>query len=272
VLTACVLVVGVLGAARFAGCSDQHGARSLADDDHTVEIVATYPHDPGAFTQGLLWHDGFFYESTGLYGESRLRRVEPTTGRVLAETRLADRYFGEGLALLDRRLYQLTWRAGIGFIYDLDSLNEVGRFEYRGEGWGLTSDGELLILSDGSEVLRFLEPTSRNVVREVVVSENGRPVRGLNELEHVDGEIYANVWRTTSIVRIDSQSGQVRGRIELASLLPASKPRAAGDVANGIAWDPGARRLFVTGKRWPTLFEVRLIVQPKATKHPSGSD
>jgi glutamine cyclotransferase len=222
------------------------------------EVVRTFPHDPTAFTQGLVIRDGVLLESTGR-APSSIRRVRLEDGVVLQKHELAPEYFGEGLTEIDGRLVTLTWNNGVGFVWNASDLSPVSRFAYAGEGWGLTHDGSRLILSDGSPNLRFLDPATFAETGRVAVTLNGRPVRQLNELEWIDGEVWANVWQTDYIVRIDPASGHVVGIIDLRGLLPAGvvkDPR--DDVLNGIAWDEKNRRLFVTGKNWPSLFEIRL--------------
>ena len=221
-------------------------------------LLESRPHDPGAYTQGLVFHDGVFLESTGLYGQSQLRRVDPATGQVLARTTLAAERFGEGLALLGDRLYQLTWKSQVGYIYDLTSLALVDSFAYAGEGWGLTTDGTNLIMSDGSATLRFLDPATFAVRREVEVRDGRSPLTRLNELEYVNGEVYANVYQSTWIVRIDPDSGQVRQWLDLASLVPKDKRGSTEDVLNGIAHDPATGTLYLTGKRWPQMHSIRV--------------
>jgi len=228
---------------------------------YTYRVVNVFPHDPSAFTQGLVYLDDVFYEGTGLRGQSTLRRVDPATGQVLQGVRLPDLYFGEGIALLGQRLYQLTWQEGTGLIYDKNSFELLDTWSYPGEGWGLTTDGQRLIMSDGSHELRFLDPeTLAEQGRVAVLDGDGQPVARLNELEWVDGEVWANVWQTDRIARIDPASGRLLGWIDLAGLLP-DEDRAAQrvDVLNGIAYDPATGRLFVTGKWWPKLFEIELI-------------
>lgn len=226
---------------------------------YQIEIVASHPHDSGAFTQGLVYADGVFYESVGRYGESALRRVDPVTGEVLAERRLEDRYFGEGLALVGDRLVQLTWKAGRGFVYDRETLERVGEFRYRGEGWGLAYDGKRLILSDGSDVLRFLDPADFRETGRLAVRHRGRSVPRLNELEYIDGEIWANIWPSDLIARINPDSGEVTGVIE-AGLLREKIPAVyRTEALNGIAHDPATGRIFLTGKWWPRLFEIRPV-------------
>jgi glutamine cyclotransferase len=227
----------------------------------TYRVVNVFAHDPAAFTQGLVYQDGIFYEGTGLRGQSTLRRVDPATGQVLQGIRLPDTYFGEGIAVLGQRLYQLTWQESTGLIYDKDSFELVGTWSYAGEGWGLTTDGQRLIMSDGSHELRFLDPeTLAELGRVAVLDGAGAPVVRLNELEWVDGEVWANVWQTDRIARIDPASGRLLGWIDLTGLLSEADRAGQGvDVLNGIAYDAATGRLFVTGKRWPKLFEIELI-------------
>jgi glutamine cyclotransferase len=224
----------------------------------TYEVVNTYPHDPGAFTQGLVFHQGKLYESTGLNGYSSLRQVELETGRVLRKVDLPSQFFAEGLALLNGRLYQLTWQSQRGFIYDLDSFNMLNTFSYTGEGWGLAHNGRSLIMTDGSSRIRFINPDNFEVQRTVTVQDNRREINYLNELEYIKGEIYANIWQTDRIARIDPESGRVTAWIDLSGLLSPEDRSRGVDVLNGIAYDEAGDRLFVTGKLWPKLFEIRL--------------
>jgi glutamine cyclotransferase len=222
------------------------------------EVVNVYPHDRQAFTQGLVYHDGFLYESTGLNGRSSLRKVELETGAILKIVNLDNIYFGEGLALMDGKAFQLTWLSQIGFVYDQDTFERQSTFSYTGEGWGLTHDGRSLIMSDGSETIRFLDPSTFQVRRTLRVLVGNVPVQRLNELEYIDGEIWANIWLTDRIVRISPESGRVIAWVDLAGLLPLADRSPPVDVLNGIAWDAEGRRLFVTGKLWPKLFEILL--------------
>mgnify|MGYP001026069080 CR=1 FL=1 len=225
---------------------------------YRYEIVRTFPHDPGAFTQGLVFADGYLYEGTGQKGQSTLRRVKLENGEVVQMRRLEDRYFGEGITLVGDSIVQLTWQEKIGFVYDRKSFERKRTFTYEGEGWGLTYDGTRLIMSDGSDTLRFLDPQTFKETGRVQVKDGGRPVPQLNELEFIKGEVFANVWGTDRIVRIAPETGQVTGWIDLKGLL--SPHEAVGvDVLNGIAYDAAADRLFVTGKWWPKLFEIRLV-------------
>ena len=222
------------------------------------EIVRAYPHDPTAFTQGLVFRDGVLLESTGRY-PSTVRRVRLEDGVVLQRRELADDYFGEGLTDFGDRVLTLTWKNGKAFAWDADDLEPAGEYAYEGEGWGLTHDATRLILSDGTPTLRFLDPVTLAETGSVDVTLRGRPVRRINELEWIDGEIFANLWQTDTIIRIDPATGVVTGIIDLGQLMPDRSGLDPTDaVLNGIAWDPVGRRLFVTGKNWPTLFEIRL--------------
>jgi len=233
--------------------------RSQADlPRYSYQVIHTWPHDRGAFTQGLVFLDGELLESTGWNGESSLRRVELESGRVLQQVQLPYNIFAEGLALFGKKLFQLTYQNGKCFVYDVQSFARQQEFTYRGEGWGLTTDGQLLIMSDGSDRLRFIDPDSFALKRIVSVTAAGRPLNQLNELEYVKGQIFANIWQTDLVARIDPTSGMVLGLINFTGLLPPAERVASTDVLNGIAYDPAGDRLFVTGKRWPKLFEVRL--------------
>jgi glutamine cyclotransferase len=205
-----------------------------------------------------VWHDGGFFESTGLLGESTLRRVEWPTGRVLQRVDLPPEVFGEGLARVGDRLVQLTWRSGRGFVYDLATLRLIREFRYEGEGWGLAYDGASLILSDGTNVLTYLDPERFAPTRKLAVTWNGRPVHRLNELEFIEGAVWANVWYTDFIVQIDPESGRVTSFLDLTGLRGREARREPDAVLNGIAYDPATRRLFVGGKLWPMIFEIRV--------------
>lgn len=224
----------------------------------TFEIVATIPHEPTAFTQGLVIHSGQLYESTGQYGESSLRRVELATGRVGKLISLSDAYFGEGITIFGERLYQLTWQNNLALVYDVETLDRVGTYRYDGEGWGLTHDETHLIVSDGSATIRFHDPETFEVVRRLNVQADGKPVGSLNELEYIDGEIWANLWYQERIARISPETGAVLGWIDLSGLYPPSR-RAPEDVLNGIAYDVEADRLYVTGKNWPWLYQIEVV-------------
>lgn len=221
-----------------------------------VEQVRSYPHDSTAFTQGLVWLNGRLYESTGRYEQSSIRLVDLETGRVIQRVPLGRQYFAEGLAAVGDSLYQLTWKEGVAFVWDPATLRQVGQLAYNGEGWGLTSDGRRLVVSDGSSYLTFVDPHTFQVDTTLRVMDGGRPVDQLNELEWVKGEIWANVWHTTRIARIDPATGRVKGWLELSALIPPVTDQEA--VLNGIAYDEAADRLLVTGKLWPRLFEIRV--------------
>ncbi len=224
----------------------------------TYHIVNIYPHDRTAFTQGLQYVDGVLYEGTGLEGQSTIRKVKLETGQVLQQRRVDSRYFGEGIVVWKKSLIQLTYTTGIGFVYDLATFDRLKAFNYTGEGWGLTQDGKRLIMSDGSSSLRFLDPVTLKETGRLQVKDGARPVSNLNELEFVKGEILANVWQTNRIARISPQTGRVTGWVDLSGLLDPHD--AAGvDVLNGIAYDAAGDRLFVTGKLWPKLFEIRIV-------------
>jgi glutaminyl-peptide cyclotransferase len=225
---------------------------------YTYRIVNTYPHDPDAFTQGLLYRDGVLYESTGLNGRSSLRKVRLETGEVLQMQHVSDAHFAEGLTDWDDRLIQLTWRSGVGLLYDRVSFAKKGEFSYQGEGWGLTHDDKRLIMSDGSADLRFLDPTTLREAGRVTVTDRGAPIPNLNELEFVKGEVLANVWQTEEIVIVAPGTGRVTGRIDMRGLLQDVARSRSVDVLNGIAYDASRDRLFVTGKLWPKLFEIAL--------------
>ena len=229
------------------------------DERMTYEVVQVYPHDRGAFTQGLVYLDGDLYESTGLYGQSSLRRVALETGAVLDRIELSPEVFAEGLTYWQETLVQLTWREGTGFVYDRAEFALLGSFSYPTEGWGLTQDGDRLIMSDGTSSLIFLDPETFTPLGSVRVTYQGQEIQRINELEFVRGEVFANVWQTDQIIRIDPDTGQVLGWIDLTDLLPPEARQPDTDVLNGIAYDPGRDRLFVTGKRWPHLYEIRLV-------------
>jgi glutaminyl-peptide cyclotransferase len=231
---------------------------ALADSAPVLgyRVVASYPHDPSAFTQGLIFIDGKLYESTGHYGRSTVRRVDLETGRVEQDIRLAPNLFGEGLMDWHGRLVQLTWREQLGIIYDAKTFERLETFQYPGEGWGLTHDGQHWIMSDGSDELRFLDPETRRIVRRLKVRDGRQPVHWLNELEYIDGAIWANVWRSDRIVRISPISGAVTAVLDLTTLYPAGERVSSEAVMNGIAHDAATNRLFVTGKYWPRLYEI----------------
>lgn len=220
-------------------------------------VVRSYPHDRGAFTQGLAYDGGFFYEGTGLYGRSTLRRVKPDSGKIIKMVSLSSSYFGEGVAIFGNRVMQLTWLSQTGFVYDKGSLKLIGKFSYDYEGWGMTSGNGELIVSDGTDTLHFLNPENFRETKKIRVHDGCLPVTGLNELEYCRGDIYANVWPTNYIVVINPLTGQTKGWLDMTGLLSSSDSRGV-DVLNGIAYDIKGDRLFVTGKLWPKIFEIKL--------------
>jgi glutaminyl-peptide cyclotransferase len=221
-------------------------------------VVAMFPHDPGAFTQGLVFDAGTLFEGTGKYGRSTLRRVDLESGEVLQETALPRELFGEGITVWRDEIVQLSWRAHRGLRYDRATLERVGEFHLPGEGWGITHDGRHWIISDGTDILRFLDPDSATEVRRIKVRDGLRPVTRLNELEYIDGEVWANIWYEDRLVRISPEDGAVLGYVDLSGLWPAERRRATEAVLNGIAYDASAERLFVTGKYWPWLYEIEV--------------
>jgi glutamine cyclotransferase len=228
--------------------------------EYGYAVVHAYPHDASAFTEGLFYLDGFLYESTGLEGHSSIRKERLETGEVVLQRPLAPDYFGEGIVNWKGHLVQLTYQTQIGFVYDLATFKPLDSFHYVGEGWGLTQDGAHILMSDGTQFIRFLDPQTLRETGRIAVTDQGQPVRNINELEWVKGEILANIWQTDQIARIDPKSGHVVGWIDLSGLLPAAERGGDPDaVLNGIAYDARSDRLFVTGKRWPKLFEIRLV-------------
>lgn len=228
----------------------------------SFKIVNIYPHDRTAFTQGLVYDDGYLYESTGLYGRSKINVIDLTDNRIVKSLDMDERYFGEGLTVKDDLLVQLTYRERMGFVYDKQTLKITGEFKYPVEGWGITYDGSHLIMSNGSSRLFYLDPATYRRVRSVEVTENDLPVVNLNELEYIDGLIFANIWRTNDIVQIEPGSGQVTGKIDLGELAERYANDKNVDVLNGIAYDKKDGRLFVTGKLWPEIFEIELVPVP----------
>ncbi|MEP6763400.1 MAG: glutaminyl-peptide cyclotransferase [Gemmatimonadaceae bacterium] len=225
---------------------------------YTYEIVATYPHDTDAYTEGLLIHEGRMFESTGQPGKSFVREVDLKTGASIRQHNIDAKYFGEGIIIFDDKLYELTWKDGIGFIYDWKTFKPLSEFHYEGQGWALTTDGKSLIMSNGSSVIAFRDPATFKVTSAITVTDHDVPVEKLNELEWIKGEIWANVWETDQIARIDPANGHVVGWIDLAGILPAADKKGGEDVLNGIAYDAKNDRIFVTGKNWSKLFEIKL--------------
>ncbi|WP_241527321.1 glutaminyl-peptide cyclotransferase [Sphingomonas turrisvirgatae] len=259
-----VALAGLAGAAPVAsapaGLVQVQAVRPkpAAEPVEPARVIAAYPHDAGAFTQGLFFSDGRLFESTGQHGQSGLREVELKTGRVLREVKLARRYFGEGSTAWGKTIISLTWQHGVAFRWDRDSFRPLGQFSYTGEGWGLTHDASDLIMSDGSAELRFLDPATFAERRRIRVKWQGKPVRQLNELEYVRGEILANIWHSDLIARIDPASGVIKRFIDLSQVTASLKLRDSEAVLNGIAYDAKAGKLYVTGKDWPKLFEIAL--------------
>jgi glutamine cyclotransferase len=254
-IAACI----VLSAAAAQAAVPQYGYR----------VVHIYPHDRTAFTEGLFYLDGFLYESTGLEGRSSIRKERLETGEVLQSRTVPPQYFGEGIVAWKDRLIELTWKSQVGFLYDLSTLAPFAQFQYPGEGWALTRDDHRLIMSDGTSELRFLDPDTLKETGRVRVTDEGRPVDNLNELEYVKGQVFANIWQTDRIARINPASGKVVGWIDLTGLLGDADRSVPVDVLNGIAYDAQHDRLFVTGKLWPKLFEIKLVAKspPAPARH-----
>ena len=248
-----ILLVGLVGIGVWAS------GRDTPPRTYDVHVVKEYPHDPKAYSQGLIFVDGTLYEGTGKYRESTLRRVDLNTGRVQQQIALSNSVFGEGITAWDDTIIQLTWKANVGMVYDRQTFQLRRKFRYSGEGWGITHDGRNLIVSDGTSSLRFIDPKTFRVVRRLTVSSGGNRVRHLNELEFVEGEILANVWYKDYIVRISPSTGEVTGYIDLSRLWPQHQRPDREAVLNGIAYDEVGKRLFVTGKNWPRLYEIRLV-------------
>nr|WP_294557476.1 glutaminyl-peptide cyclotransferase [uncultured Rhodopila sp.] len=255
ITAAAVLIAGI------AAVAASHARAAVPEYGFTV--VKAYPHDPAAFTEGLLFQNGYLYESTGLEGRSSIRKEKLETGKVIREHNLDPKYFGEGIVIWKNKLIGLTYTTGIGFVYDAATFRPLSDFHYKGEGWALTRDSTRLYMSDGTSDLRILDPDTLNQIGSIHVTCDGHPVRNLNELEWVKGEIFANIWKTPLIARIDPATGAVTGLIDASALgvRAASKDRTI-DVLNGIAYDARADRLFVTGKLWPVLFQIKLSPRP----------
>ena len=263
-----MLAAALLASAACSSCDpgNSTGAGNGGQDPvgtprYTYRLLNTYPHDPDAFTQGLVFESGYLYEGTGLRGRSSLRRVELETGEVLQGHTLDDRFFGEGIALAGGRIFQLTLSANVGFVYNRDSFARQGEVTYRTEGWGLTFDGRRLIMSDGTTRLYFRDPDTFETLSQVEVRDGDTRIDNLNELEFVKGEVFANVWQTDLIAKISPDTGEILGWIDMAGLLTPQE-RARADVLNGIAFDAAGDRLFVTGKLWPWLFEIEVVPEP----------
>ncbi len=262
----CGVVGLVLSTGAFSACTREAPAADSASASaattrtptYVADVVQSWPHDPDAYTQGLLWHDGRMFESTGVVGKSSIREVDYQTGRVLRKHDVPEPYFGEGIVIMGKDLYEITWTSGIAFVYDAQTFEKKRQYTYEGEGWGLTTDGTSIVMSDGTSAIRFRDPATFAVVRTISVTDHGTPVTQLNELEWVKGEIWANVYQSDQIARIDPATGNVTGWIDLSGLLPKLDRTGSEDVLNGIAYDAKADRYFVTGKLWPKLYEIRL--------------
>jgi glutaminyl-peptide cyclotransferase len=249
----------LIAVAAVAACACGPASQAGGIPEYGYDVVHVFPHDPRAYTQGLFYLNGVMYESTGLNGESSIRKVRLETGEVIQKRDIPEQYFGEGIINWKDRLLELTWKNELGFVYDLTSFAPKGQFMYPGEGWGLTQDGKRIIMSDGSAQLRFWDPETLRETGRVTVTGDSGPVDQLNELEWIKGEVYANVYQTNRIARIDPASGKVTGWIDLTGILSPADRVQPVDVLNGIAYDARTDRLFVTGKLWPKLFEIRLV-------------
>jgi glutamine cyclotransferase len=259
-----LLTMGTIGyfAAQPSDRSARSGQGAGPVPTYGYTVVRSFPHDRGAFTQGLIFRDGVFYEGTGLNGRSGIRKVKVETGEVLQAKPLAAEYFGEGITEWKGQIFQLTWRSEVGFVYDMKTFEQTKRWTYAGEGWGLTHDGTRLIMSDGSSQLRLVDPATLKETGRIAVRDGRSPVEQLNELEYVKGEIFSNVWLTDRVARISPKDGRVTGWIDLSGLLPPAERAAVdreGGTLNGIAYDAAGDRLFVTGKLWPRVFEIALV-------------
>ena len=232
--------------------------------EYTYKVVRDFPHDPSAFLQGLVYHNGFFYEGTGRHGESSLRKVRMETGEVLQRVDLPREYFGEGITIFNNKVVQITWQSQTGFVYNLSDFRVLRQFSYPGEGWGLTTHGNEIYMSDGTPEIRVLDGNTFQEKRRIKVHDGATPIKELNELEYVEGELFANIWHTDRIARISPQTGKVLGWIDLTGLLGPMYRRDEEAVLNGIAYDPQKKRLFVTGKLWPKIFEIQIM--PKKSR------
>ncbi len=258
-----VLSVAMSGSPQFLG-QTSHRASTAAPAEYTFTVVRVFPHDTSAYTQGLAYRDGYLYEGTGRNGQSSLRKVRLETGEVVQQVNLGKEFFGEGIAITKDQVFQLTWTSGAAFVYDLNTFRLLRRFSYTGEGWGLATDGRELFLSDGTAEIRVLDPETFQVKRRIKVHDGSTSVDQLNELELVGGQIFANVWHTNRIARISPQTGEVVGWIDLTGLLSSVYRLEPEAVLNGIAYDPVGKRLFVTGKLWPGVFEIRLSLKARS--------
>ena len=255
-----IFVLSLLMATDSSSANEQP---STVTPRYGYKVVASYPHDPEAFTQGLIFRAGYLYESTGRYGSSSIRKVDLSTGKVLQQRDLPSQVFGEGIVDYGNDIIWITWTNGFGASFDIESFSVKKQFRYSGEGWGLTRTANEIVMSDGSSELRFLNPETMQEQRRIRVTDQGQEIDQINELEFVEGEVFANIWQTDRIARIDPHSGKVTGWIDLTGLLPKQDfVNGHTDVLNGIAYDAAGKRLFVTGKLWPKIFEIEVITQP----------
>ena len=263
------LIVGFLwfGSGPWLAGQTFHGVSSSAPAQYTFTVVRVFPHDSSAYTQGLAYRDGFLYEGTGRTGQSSLRKVRLETGDVVQRVNLAPEFFGEGITIVKDEIFQLTWKSGVGFVYDVNDFHLLRKFSYAGEGWGLATNGSELFLSDGTSEIRVLDPETFREKSRLKVHDGSKAVDQLNELEFVEGQIFANVWHTNRIARISPQTGEIVGWIDLTGLLSSVYRLEPEAVLNGIAYDPVGKRLFVTGKLWPSVFEIRISLKSHAQLH-----
>lgn len=268
-LRATLVAAALVVAAAWAACAQNRGVVAKAPAapakpvEYAYEIVKVFPHDREAYTQGLQYHQGFLFEGTGLNGRSSLRKVQLETGKVLQSIPLSSEFFGEGIAIVGDEIAQLTWQNGIGFVYGLRDFRLRRKFSYTGEGWGMATNGREVFMSDGSAAIRVLDPRTFAEKSRFTVLDGDHPVTRLNELEWVEGEIYANVYQTERIARISPRTGHVTGWIDMNGLLSPVMRSGQVDVLNGIAYDPAGKRLFATGKLWPSLFQIRVVRKPR---------
>ncbi len=259
-----IIVIIVISASIIVFLNNPKSSTNSAATQYTYTIVNNYPHDTDAFTEGLVYSDGFLFEGTGLNGASSLRQVNLTTGEIVHEVNLPYQYFGEGITIVNNTIIQLTWQSQIGFIYDKNTFALIGNFTYPTEGWGLTFDGKNLIMSDGTNSLYFIDPTTFQRIGQIHVHDGNTNVTNINELEYIDGEVYANIWQTNTIAIISPETGQVIAWINLTGLPAENNPNPEA-VLNGIAYDQNNNRLFVTGKDWPSLYEIKLVPETNST-------
>lgn len=226
---------------------------------YKAEILETFNHNPDYFTQGFEIHNGFIYEGTGLNGKSSLLKWDFKTGEVVKSVKLDDKYFGEGITVFKDKIFQITWTSGVCFVYDAKTFKKLKSFDYTGEGWGLTNDDKNLIMSDGTNMIKFLNPDNFSIVKTIAVTDNGAPINNLNELEYIDGEIWANIWMQSKIVVINPETGNITKWIDLSELMSTLEAGEKADVLNGIAYDKQSKKIYLTGKNWKNVFSVKLV-------------